>query len=388
MRLKEKRKMNLDDYLRLFRKQLFYQRIKEEPQLFNFFHQLSSRDGIEFVEIYSTSIYPQIIQISDKRFILWDNHFWDLYERFLIGIDISSTSEVNSNVIFDYINAITMLFLTNRFDGVPCLSYLFAKHYAGTGFVVPPYNKFEADSNREKLVNAGYHKILVSSKLYIFFHEYIHHMFDKDPELFSVDCEDIVRLCSKFIDFWPDNDGAKDAAIEIVKRKDQRLMEEVCCDIRAVTESINLLFTSQEGTDKKQVIQEFIKAIRYLLTFNGSLAQIEGTWRINRRGIDEYGSEFLLHTDEHESQLKVVLTESDARINLIINLSFYILGPIDTAGYDFVNTEGFEKYIAPPLELAMSSKFMKNIIEDYLNLKDRYTVLDFRTSKNMLIGWY
>jgi len=377
--------MEINEYLKLFRKQLFYPRLKEETQLSEFFISVTGSNGISFSEIYSTTIYPEFVQIEGERFMLWDNHFWDLYERFLLGFILAKSPKVDYSVIFEYINAISFLFLTNRFDSVPCLSYIFARHYAGTGFAVPPYNKFEATPNRDKLITAGYHKTLISGKLYVFFHEVIHSLIKIDSSIFDDDREDIIRFCAELIDNNIDGQ-VRETALEIIQGKDEGLIEEICCDLRAITESIRLLHkSSAEGADKKQTLMDFIMDIRYLLTFHGSMLQIEGAWQANRRGIDEFGAEFILHAEDQITQQNVVINKANSRVNLVLYLAFRLHGYTDFNSDDFIDAEWFSKFIVPSLEFVRSSDLMKKIFEDYLNLKPRYSAVEFRTSKNMLV---
>lgn len=79
-----------DEYLRQTCHFLNNPRLKENTAIHHQFQKLSDYIlGGDFDELvlvldcYTTEVYPRYIRFSDCNVIAWDNHFWDIYGRFL-----------------------------------------------------------------------------------------------------------------------------------------------------------------------------------------------------------------------------------------------------------------------------------------------------------------
>lgn len=64
-------------------------RLVESPKIYKQFNKLGSyilpenKEPILILDCYTTRVYPRFIQLPDYKFVAWDNHFWDIYGRFL-----------------------------------------------------------------------------------------------------------------------------------------------------------------------------------------------------------------------------------------------------------------------------------------------------------------
>lgn len=82
--------MRPDEYLKWTCHSLKNPRLQETSEVYRQFQTLADYilggdfdEPIFIIDCYTTEVYPRYVQLKDFNFMAWDNHFWDIYGRFL-----------------------------------------------------------------------------------------------------------------------------------------------------------------------------------------------------------------------------------------------------------------------------------------------------------------
>ena len=112
-------------------------RLFEINQLASKYKVVALEQGASFLQTYRASFFPKLIADTKRteRCIVWDNHFWDLFERFFFTISKIEKDELSSHVAYDFFISMYTIFLATRFYRRPLLSLVLAKRYASTVFL-------------------------------------------------------------------------------------------------------------------------------------------------------------------------------------------------------------------------------------------------------------
>ena len=149
-------------------------RLSERFFNYNHYEKFARTYDADFIEVFSTSFFPKTITdfSKNKNYIIWDNHFWDLFQRFLMTVHKIEHEETMPNISYDFFVAIFSLFLTSVFYDIPEMSLAFAMRYASTGFAIPRYC---IDDYYDNLLDFYIKdKRLTYAKDFVFFHELMH----------------------------------------------------------------------------------------------------------------------------------------------------------------------------------------------------------------------
>lgn len=387
--------IGFDEYLKRFRNQHPHPRVSEDFQIAELFKSFSNKRGLAFLEIYSTSIFPQYIKKGEGNYLLWDNHFWDLFNRFLYGLIYIQSDNADLNFSFDYFNSISTLYLINRYERVPALSYILSKHYAGSGYTIPAYNKCEYDPIADKLDKHGYGKTSRICKIYVFIHEQMHFIYRNQSKTRELDFLEISDLCRQIAAAeWPFEDRImQESAQHLIKNSDLTFLEEVCCDVRAITETVGLL-NEMHGGNRQKIIQDVFDSIRYVITFQNCMFQIERKWQFTYETIEKFSDDFIKHgKDEYnkkfDEQQVYTQNESQARANLILLLAQLVLkSELLPQADDFFESESFISFFQPTIEFMINGRVLDSVFEEYVYLKDKFSYEEFATAKKLNVGWY
>jgi len=191
--------MDIETFMSSMRKNHSRPRAKERQELLEAF--LTVGDGIlhdqvkvTLVPVFTTTVYPQCVKLSDRYYILWDNMFWDLYDRFLFcALYFQAENEkVDYNFIQNYLLSMSLLFLSNRLEKHPALAYLFGRKYKSDYPLVYSYDCKEDKSFYQTLREQGHAHKSNLGKWFAYFHELTHIGLDSQDVNFRSSTTEIV----------------------------------------------------------------------------------------------------------------------------------------------------------------------------------------------------
>ena len=379
--------MDIDEYLRNFRRILPHSKYREKPSLAKAFFEYSRSIRLDFIEVFTTNIYPQYITISNKNYLLWDNHYWYLYEHFLSGIKLIISGDTDSLSGYDFFSGLGMLFMANKFEKNPPLSFVFSKYYVATGLAVPDYSLAKYEDNE-------YDKnIFIFSKIFAFFHEVSHHVFNNNKEIklgIITEFEDITKALSGNFKKKEMNDVVKN----LLEYASPKFLEEMSCDYYALENSMNFIFSLYKETDiditgdsfNDVFTDDFLTSIRYILQFQTILYQLGKRY--------EYilSNDFKTNFLSDEDFILNTSAEVQGRLNYIFYLSSIVFMKkniilIDKhPKYDFPSTEEF-KIFKSAIDFLYNPHLINAIINDYNDIKTKRTNVEFIIAKNLLLNW-
>lgn len=344
-------------------------------------------DGIDLIQIFSTNVYPQYISSKKDDAIVWDGHFWDLFERFYFGIIYLQGETYDHSYAFDYFCSLTLLFLSCRFEKKPAMAYTIAHVYTKLGCIVPPYNKIEKESIRDRL---GQHNGVINiAKLYVFFHERYHYLFKRKSQTVEQKKLLLIEKCGMLASIsWPDEDLIiRNTAEKIALQRDPILTEEMCCDLYSFLDVFSFYKKIGEDTDE-DIFRSIIVPLRYLFCFQSQFYQVERKLKYLEALIDNPIADFD-HASTTEQYIDDTLAMSYARESLIILLAYHYIGiqPIELK-YDFFGTLAYEQTLKPLFTFLSSYSFMNQLLTDYIDCMDHYSKNEFLAAFELLIGWH
>lgn len=274
-------------------------RLKEEPAIYRQFQKLAHYilggdfdEPIFVLDCYTTEVYPRYVQCSDCNFMAWDNHFWDIYGRFLfmyftyinVGCFMSKEFFVN------YYKSMLLIFLANRCEKYPAFSRYLAEEYSKMDMKFPPYNEHE-DVN-DILDKVGHLQEFNISRIFGFCHEIAHVAFRKKNALSQEVQKQVVSYSETFMKIIElkrkvyilvgkkSDDEQEKRMLDITKKlldnSDKKLLEEICCDIMALF--VLSKYFEEECSMTQEQIGASLSTIHYFLVCTSWLSSSEEFW--------------------------------------------------------------------------------------------------------------
>jgi hypothetical protein len=366
---------------------------------------------VTIIPLYSTTVYPQAVKLNNSRYynyILWDNHFWDLYDRFLFFAQFFQKTDKESSyeVIQDYLLSLSLLFLSNRFEKYPALSFIFSHKYKNKYCSAAPYN-VQDGSGYQMLYEYGCSHMSDISKWLVYFHEMSHVAIDYKKQSDSHDNFELIvfyaQVFSECLDelvFHDDNlvneqrkSKLQKMINKILVEHDEKYVAELYCDVDAILSTFFLLDKSDES------IAALYISWQHLSIFQLWLYLIETGWnnfyRLNSESIEN---------DSDEKTL-VVTTDLIEQINAEAHSRNYITWWIaesvlrgDYSEYDslldkahevsFFENEKNANAFTQMLSQSVSKGLVEDILRDYNEIKEHEFKYDYTAKKDEYVGWY
>ncbi len=354
-------------------------RLFEIPSLGLKYEKFASREGVVFQQAYTTAFYPKIITNNNtKKWLLWDNHFWDLFERFLFAIEKIEENQMDQTVAYDFFFSMFTIFLSSMFYSMPDLSLVFAKRYASTGFFIPAYHI--SNNVRFNLRVCGQLNNLVYCKDFVFFHELHHLQYKSNNKLRSDDFKLVTNMCKRLLNTSIEQE-TKEVINDILKTSNETVLEELCCDVNSVC-CICHLYSGGNGYDKN-ISEKVIKSIRLLTFFINVFKRVEKTYKICCNTNDTMKiEEYLL---DHSYK------ETEIRNYVLYHICYGLMGfsgsDFNTDLKFFLEDEFYYMFMRPYNDI-LSVDLINNIFKE----KEFYSYLfkqsECATARDILIGWH
>lgn len=370
--------MNIDDYINTTCVSHPSPRLYEFPELISKYEKVIREYDICIKQIFSTSFFPRLIHsVNDNsNYLLWDNHFWDLFERFFYQIICIENDDQKDYIAYDFFISIFSIFLASRFYNAPYLSLALAKRYASTGFFVPPY--FIDNNVRLNIMLKKSLSNLTYCKDFVFFHEVSHAIFrtdiDQKKYVFQIVKDVCLTLLKQPISF-----ETKKSIKNILESSDNLIFEELCCDVNSIC-TVVMLYSGGKKYDNV-VATEIVKSLRILLLFINSLKRIDTAYttyyktsnlsQVSKRIIsgDNY--------DEMEIRDYAVFFVIQQLMGLNLNLDREF----------FLNDSNYNMYFKPYYDF-LSIDFLKSVFTESIFYSNKFSKDICGTTRDIIIGWH
>lgn len=358
-------------------------------------------EPIFVVDCYTTEVYPRYIYFLDNNIIAWDNHFWDIYGRFLfmyftyknIGDNLPQDFYVN------YYKSMLLIYLANRCESCPAFSRYLAEEYSKIDMKFPPYNEYE-DIN-DILDNVGHLSEFNVSKIFGFCHEVAHIAYRKKNALSKAIHEQVINFCETTIqieeldreigaisDKQSNNEKNQwiDIAQKVLSNSDGKILEEVCCDIIAIY--VLSKYFEEEANMSPEEISMSLSSVHYFLLCAHWLSTSEEFWKglyevtVNIENDDAFANPKNPYYD-YGTQ---ITNEYAVRINFAFSFCNNVLG------FKFDNSCIQHEFIKNGFISMLSSSRGYDVMDKILN-RTKVAKIDYahavshQKKKNQLIGW-
>lgn len=338
----------------------------------------AQKRNVSFMQTFSTSFFPKLITSykGAEECLVWDNHFWDLFERYLLAIMKIEKDEMNSPVAYDLFMSINTIFLSTRFYKNPELSLVFAKRYAATGFFVPPYYiKNNVLFNLELHGGADY---LQYCKDFVYFHEMHHAQYNRNHNLKYSDFKLIREVCHN-LDASSMPQETKDIMTRLLSMSDTSILEELCCDVNSIC-CIVYIYSGGKNYDE-EIAYKVIKSIRFISLFINNLKKIDLVYKKRCITNDEKEIESYIMSENY--------VEIEARNYIVYFIALYLMGfsKMNIQSDFFERDECYFKYFRPYGDI-LEFDFISNIFLESELYKQEFSRDECKVARDIIIGWH
>lgn len=403
--------MTPEEYLKHACNSIAKPRLQESTAIHRQFQKLADYilggDFDEFIytiDCYTTEVYPRLIYFPKYNYNLmaWDNHFWDIYGRFLhmYFTYINVGSILPQEFFINYFESMLLAYLANRCEKYPAFSRYLAEEYSKLDMKYPPYNEYE-DIN-DILNKIGYQQEFNVAKIFGFCHEIAHMAFEKKNKVSQEIQKQVIEYCElvdKFINVKREIEFRLDEKVDsddeeymlnIVRRlldnTDMVLLEEVCCDIIAVL-VLSKFFSEECGMTHEQIATS-LSSIYYFYRCTWWLSTSEKFWSGLREVYTniENDDAFCNQDNPYYRFGEKITDEYAVRTNFVFSFCSekLELDIMDNRIREEFHNSGFQEI----LEQAIGVRFMDNVLIKTRNAKkDIVHAIAHQQKKNQFIGW-
>ena len=239
---------------------------------------------IRFMPIYSTNLFPELVKINREIYLIWDNHFWNIFEYFLslFKLGVVACSPAHKKWGIKQACALNSLVLANITDKIPQLSLMFCNLYIESGANCGLYSTRFFYPKGENFLD------LLLAQIYVLAHELVHNEFRLKPSLLEQSLNGIFSNAVSFIkknhvnpttDYEKGLDSILKEVYNIGKEKNERLTEELLCDIVAARTTIEF---AMQIISKIGNVDFFINQVMNLIIqtsyFSAWIRQLDEHW--------------------------------------------------------------------------------------------------------------
>lgn len=201
-------------------------------------------EDIKVKRIVSTNVFPCMLTINEKEYLIWDESLWNIYSLYLYAIIADNEGLHDEGLIF--LKASTFLFLSLRFDEHSrILSHVFeemAYVYLLNSSKIIEENEYFKDILWLDFVD----EYFMISKIYVAIHEMFHHFLkdesyrDEQAEIIKLFINEILQIIKNFDKKEYEKLGYSLSQIELIdylnyclSSENNKLMDEIIADINA-----------------------------------------------------------------------------------------------------------------------------------------------------------
>lgn len=354
-----------------------------------FFHdfqrRMEEKYDIKTIEIYSTAIFPRQKVLLNERYYLSDNHFWNMYEHYLIA-NFFLTSKLRKNLnyynIRRKIESFILLILANLQDHHPYLALSFAQEYQMHGMEMGDYERSFFQTGEIPEIDL----IVLFSYIVVFSHEIAHKRFATE----SFDKNRFESFMDMLSDMICNNSNLKGEYVTIMgavayllEKGEKKCLEELYCDFSSMMTVADLIITKCKGYfDIKFCAKTTVGAITMPSAFRILLLQNQMHWD------KEYYIFKGMRNQANIVQEKIEKTykETIARTSFIeMNLIEYLIEKYGISEEDiqFFRVQEFDE-----ISKALLMPARRHVILDRAKTNEKlYSMHEARDLRNRILKW-
>lgn len=239
------------------------------------------KEKVTLVPTYSTTLFPRIVTLDEGTYIIWDNHFWNIYEHYLCLFEMSQYPFIPKPRLLEKVVSLNSIALANLLDSHPSLSLSFALLYIEHG---AKFGLYDNDFYSSEL--PSYLKIdLILSQVYVLIHELTHNRLNNNPAIRnSIANQLLFHYDLGKIPFVQTENDAKYEHVfrafkEIQKTGNKKIIEEFTCDYIAALETMKIAHKVIRGSiSEEKVVNTVVNAIAKINYFQSWLRQLQASW--------------------------------------------------------------------------------------------------------------
>lgn len=272
-----------EEYIKRYRRCNNNSMFQKDEAFAHIINSLYIGPNMHFHEIYSSTIYPQYIKLGDQHLFLWDDFYWDLLEAYIQCEILLSESKDNLESCKIYFIEMVYFFLTFRLEKYPYLSLAISEE--AKIWRDQFHLRYHSDPDLQHIMvvaKANIKEQLLLCKLFVFLHEYTHFSYSVSNG-FMIDKKHLIHFCKEMLPLAKAAQSDKWLILsmeELAAGKDQRLLEEACCDLRAIDQLIcfyNKVFGSETAIEK--TYPYVLTHVEEILRFQYLVMQTEQIWQ-------------------------------------------------------------------------------------------------------------
>lgn len=262
------------------------------------------------VDIYSSSVFPYIRYDRNKNgYLIWDNHFWNLFEYYANNIEAEITHGKTEDELRR--DAVSLFFIANAslLDSKPSLSKAFADCYISFFNRYGLYDGlFQQPGCSNQVFDWAFH-----ARIYVAFHEITHTAYRKDPNAESNSKTILMQYVSEFEqpDFlyrntvYPTIAHVVSRLKEVINNNEVDAIQEFMCDLSACQKLLDLILHAYNGNLEEEA--EYTLFIALLVNnFICCLSKNERAWNhLYNIWHESSGTMEFIHAHNHNQPLDI-----------------------------------------------------------------------------------
>lgn len=250
----------------------------------------------EFVEIYSSNVFPEIIKYkSGDRYLLWDSAYWNIFYNIIIMyfMAINAKSENLCEWIKQQLEAEIYYFLAlKNWDEIE-LSLEFSRSYQT---LKQRTIQIETTIEDMELYRQYVYEVGFIAKVFCLFHE-LNHLDNLDEySEFSGKITALTKLYKSVDEIFRDdsaflsqlrqyysNENIYDSLLQIIENKNYELEIELTCDLAALNDTVDFFENLWSNLSKEAIFCKVNEVIIVFNSINFALTQTYKYWNNNYR---------------------------------------------------------------------------------------------------------
>ena len=384
--------IDIQEYLKICRYSHPEFRGAKDGIISKFFHQ--NTDLSTLIEVYTAEVYPQCLNLGGKEHLIWDQSFWGLYKRFLVGSWGFTPEKTSIAELSNFISTIQNLFLSLRFSKLPAYSCYFATQYHKINTLIPNFRNLSDPDIENKIFGVRLATQFNDlAQIHVFYHELYHYKYRKNNKLLQQDLKIVRSLFQKYnsvlSSFPADDPRNSDHFWNTYKYfadiQSDEIIEELCCDIFAIVDFVN----ERKECDIQELIAGYLNTIRYVIEMQKIFTYSEKRWEqiiCIFKDMETNVSNKAQYLSTNNDMLNIV----HARAGIVFDFACRILGVDITTmpKNDLFDSESYLEALEKSLKNWYDSEYL-GVISVYMNdLTSNFSPTQLRATRDLLIGWY
>ena len=332
---------------------------------------------------FSTDIFPSIVSIGESKYLLWDMHFWKIFDalfktNYLYFVDDVEKYGLTIEKIAAYITMIYKYYfldvLTCRLENQYLLAYRTAQEEFFVRELMIRYPEYQLSYSFNKKNSNDIEEIILYSKLFVMLYEVHHCYFEKDRQFYMTCVEYYQKIADVFLNETDlSNISIDKKIIDILRKgsyKNTENIEEAICDFHAFRLAYKFLAKSFLFIPRKDIAENLYCAFCPVVQLVCSLESCTNFWKECAYKFDQYykNKEIDIHDlYDNVNQYNEKMHNRLSLLKLVIAVDLYKSNEIQKSVFD--KGDKMAKIIGEYAAVFFDYKYLATIHHESINLK-------------------